>query len=805
METLWQDVRYGLRMLAKNPGFTTIAVLTLALGIGANTAIFSIVSAVLLEPLPYENGERLATAVRKNPGLLRTVASYPDFTDWHESGVFAKSAAVVGKAFFLDSAEGTLPVSGRRVTEEFFDVPAVRMTLGRSFLPDEVQRNESVAVISHQLWATRLGSDPQILGQDLRMRGETFRVVGVLPASFVDPVSLSSPRDVYVPLVASQDERSAAGRNSQWVQVVGRLRDGITLEQAAAQVEAISEHAQKEIAGRDPHSLAPFTLISLREHHVGDSEAALWMLLGAVGFVLLIGSANVSNLLLARITTRRRELAVRAALGAGPRRLAGQLLTESLLLSLAGGGLALLFVLWTIDLIKSISPVNIPRLATAGLDFRVFGFALLTTFVAALLFSLLPMLRGTRQDILAALKQASGTGSVAHARSRSALLAAEVALTIVLLVGASLAFTSLQRLLRVNPGFETENVLTVNLTYAGEWKHASQRSFSDRLLERVRTLPGVRAAGVVDNLPFSGAWSQFTTKMAGFVKDSQPEVKDKTVEYQQGVVGGEYFRVMGIRLKAGRYFDERDAAPGAASVILSESLARTIWGDADPIGREVSDGQTRGARVVGVVGDVRHFGLETQLVQTLYRPLAQREAWGATLVVLGDQSAAALVPAIRGSVRALDSAVVFQRARTMDDILRGRTATPRFLAVLLASFATMSVLLAAVGIYGVFSYTVRQRTPEIGVRIALGAQPGEIFRLVVKQVARVTVLGAALGLAGAVTMGNVLTRHLYDVRPAEPLVLVAVPLLMAVVALAACYVPARRATRVDPMVALRYE
>jgi predicted permease len=675
MDTLLQDLKFALRMLAKNPAFTLIAVLTLALGIGATTAIFSVVSAVLLEPLPYENGERLAIAVRKKPGLLRQVASYPDFTDWHDSGVFAKSAAVVGKGFFLDSTEGTVQLAGRRVTEEFFDVLGVRMALGRAFLADEVQRNENVAVISHALWATRFGSSPQILGTDLRMRDEAFGVIGVLPAGFVDPVSPTSPRDVYVPLVASQDERSKGGRNSQWLQVVGQLRDGITLAQAAARVEAISEHGQK-LAGRDPRSLAPFTLISLREHHVGDSEAALWMLLGAVGFVLLIGCANISNLLLARITTRQRELAVRAALGAGPRRLAGQLLTESLLISLAGGGLALVFVLWTIDLIKSISPVNIPRLAAAGLDFRVFGFALVTTFVAALLFSLLPMLRGARQDILAALKQASGTGNVAHARSRSALLVAEVALTMVLLVGASLALTSLQRLLRVDPGFDTEDVLTVTLTYAGEWKHTSQRAFFDQLLERVRAMPGVRAAGAVDNLPFSGAWSQFFGDIEGYgVKDARPEMRGKAIQFQQGVVGGDYFRVMGIPLKAGRYFDSRDAAPGAASIIMSESLARTIWGDADPLGR----------------------------------------------------------------------------------------------------------------------------------MFALGAQPGEVFRLVLKQVAGVTALGTAIGLVGAMVTGNVLTGQLYEVRPTEPLVLGAVTLLMAAVALAACYVPARRATRVDPMIALRYE
>ncbi len=803
METLWQDVKYAARMLVKNPGFTAVAVLTLALGIGATTAIFSVVNAVLLEPLPYTQSDRLVIAVRKNPGLLRTIASYPDFTDWRESNVLAKSAAVVGRGFFLDTPEGPQAVSGRRVSGEFFETLGVRQMQGRSFLPEEARKGDNVAVISHSMWSTHLGSDPQAVGRDLRLRGQIFKVIGVLPADFQDPFSPLSPRDIYVPLVASQEEQVA--RNSHWLQVIGRLRDGVTLQQAAAKVESISERAQREMAGRDVRSLAPFTLISLREHQVGTAKPALWLLLGAVGFVLLIGCANVSNLLLARITARQHELAVRAAVGASAPRLAAQLMTESLLLSTLGGAVALVLVLWTIDLVKAISPVNIPRLETAGLDLRVFGFALLISVTAGLLFGLLPVLRGTRCDVLTALKQSTGTGGVAHTRSRSALLIAEVALTMILLVGAMLAISSFQRLLRVDPGFQTSHILTVSLSYAGEWQHAAQRNFFEQLMERVRALPGVRAAGVVDNLPLSGTWSQYTTKVDEFAEGVVPEMIGTTMEYQQGVIGGDYFRVMGIPLKAGRTFDARDAAPGAASVIISESLARALWGDADALGRQLSDDKTHGAQVVGVVGDVRHFGLDTQAVQTLYRPLAQRAAWGGTLVVLADQDASSLIPAIRERVRAVDNSVVFRRARTMEEIQKSGTAAPRFLAVLLGSFGGVALVLASLGIYGVLAYSVAQRTREIGVRIALGAAPNSVLRMVIRNGMVLAGIGVAIGLAGAFGLSRFLRKQLYEVSPTDPFTYAAVAVLLCGVALLACWIPARRAARVEPMQALRYE
>jgi putative ABC transport system permease protein len=805
MSALWMDVRYGVRLLLRTPGFTIVAVLILALGIGANTALFSVVDAVLLRPLSYPASDRLVTAVRKAPGPLSTVASYPDFIDWKDSGVFAGAAAWVGKAYFLDTPEGTIPVRGSRVTGAFFETLRVQPALGRGFLPDEDRRDAGVAVISHALWTARLGADPQVVGRELRLRDEVVIVVGVLPPDFVDPLTPLAPRDVYTPLVASAEERGPGGRNSQWLQFVGRLRDGVSLEQAAGVVEAASERAQKEAAGSDPRALKPFTLIPLREFQVGDSGRALWLLLGAVGFVLLIGCANVSNLMLARFNARQHELAVRAAIGASARRIAAQLMTESLLLALAGGAVALVLVAWVLDLIKKLSPVGIPRLEAAGMDLRVFGFALLASVATGLLLGLLPMLWGARHDVLGALKQSSGTGGMTRARSRNALLVAEVALTMVLLVGATLAIVSFRHLLRVDPGFQTDRVLAVNLSYPGQWTPPAQRAFFDRLLALVRAMPGVQSAGVVDSLPYSGAWSQFTTTVEGFAEGVVPEMTGKTVEYQQGVVAGDYFRVLAIPLRAGRFFDERDSAPGAASVILSESLARLLWGDADPIGRLVSDRDTRGAQVVGIVGDIRHFGPDAPLVRTLYRPLAQRPTWGGTLVVRADRDPGALVPEIRASLLSVDRAVVFQRARTMDEYLEGRTAAPRFLAALLGGFAGVALILASLGFYGVLTYAVRQRTREIGVRIALGARPVSVQGMVVRHGMVLASIGVVFGVAGALALSRLLRSQLFGVSPTSPAVYAGVALLLVSVALLACWLPARRAARVDPLVALRCE
>ncbi|HEV8201779.1 MAG TPA: ABC transporter permease, partial [Candidatus Polarisedimenticolia bacterium] len=766
---LVQDVRYAVRTLGRAPGFTVVSVLILALGIGATTALFSVVNAVLLTPLPYPESDRLAMAERTETGNLRTIASFPEFMDWHDSGVFAQSAAVVGKGFFLDTDEGPAPLVGRRVTEEFFGLLRVRPQLGRDFLPDEARTRDDVAVIGHAFWANRLGGDPEVVGRDLRLRDRVVHVVGVLPEEFVDPIDPARPRDLYIPLIASAEERGPGGRNSQWVQVLGRLRDGITLEQAASQIRAISERAQRERAGSDPRSLAPFTLRALIDHHVAAARPALWMVFGAVGCVLLIGCVNVSNLMGARLAARGHELAVRAAVGASGRRLAAQLMTESLVLSSAGAVVALVLILWTIDLIREVSPADLPRIGQAGLDLRVFGFALFVSVVSGLLLGLLPVLRGSRQDLLAVLKQTRGAGGTSMPRSRGWLLAGEVALTCVLMVGAMLSLTSLRRLLAVDPGFRTDHVLSVDLSYAGDWKPEAVRSFFAALVTRAGEFPGVVAAGSVDNLPYSGSWSQFSTTVQGFAEGFLPELQGKTIEYQQAAVGGDYFRVMGIPLEAGRVFDRRDDAPGApGAVVISASLARALWGDQDPLGRRLGGengsfgrGGRPSALVVGIVGSVRQFGPDSPVERTLYRPMNQGEPWGGTLLVRTEGDPATLVPLIRQAARDIDAAVIFRRALTMKELLSARTAAPRFLAVLLGCFGAAALLLAALGVYGVLAYSVSQRTREIGVRVALGASQGSVLGMVVRQGMAPAVAGIAFGLAGAAALSGLLRGLLY--------------------------------------------
>jgi putative ABC transport system permease protein len=801
---LVRDARYAVRTLVKSPGFTVVSVLILAIGIGATTALFSVVNAVLLTPLPYPESGRLAIAVRTEPGTLSAIASYPEFMDWHDSGVFSKSAAVVGKGFFLDTPDGPVPLVARRVTGEFFELLGVRPRLGREFLPEESGKRDDVAVMSHAMWANRLASDPGVVGRDLRLRDRVVHVVGVLPEDFVDPIDPGRPRDLYVPLIATEEERGPGGRNSQWVQVLGRLRDGITLEQAAGRIRDISGRAQRERAGSDVRSLAPFTLEALLDHHVGDARGALWMVFGAVGCVLLIGCANVSNLMLARLSARGHELAVRAAVGASARRLAAQLMTESLVLSAAGAAVALVLMLWTIDLIREVSPAGIPRIAAAGLDLRVFGFALLVTVVTGLLLGALPVLRGSRGDLLASLRRTAGSGGAAQAGSRGALLAGEVALTVVLMVGALLSVTSLRRLLAVDAGFRTDHVLSVNLTYAGEWKPEALRGFFDRLIVRARELPGVMAAAGVDNLPYSGSWSQFTTTVDGFAEGTRPELQGKTIDYQQAVVGGDYFRVMGIPLEGGRLFDRSDDAPGAATVIVSASLARALWGEQDPIGRRLDErGQRGAARVVGVVGSIRQFRPDAPVERTLYRPMAQAATWGGTLVLRSESDPGTLVPLIRQAAREIDAAVIFRSAVTMEDLVTARTSAPRFLAVLLGGFGAVALVLAALGVYGVLAYTVSRRTREIGVRVALGARQGGVLLMVVRQGMTPAAAGIAAGLVGAAALSRLMRGRLFGVTPTDPFTYGAVALVLAAVALAACWGPARRASRVDPMVALR--
>jgi len=808
METIWQDVRYGMRTLAARPGFTAVALLTLALGIGANTAIFSVVNAVLLAPLPYQDGGQLVIAVRRAPTLLRTLASYPDLTDFQQSGAFEDVAAIRGMGFFLEGEGGPELVSAAGVSPGFFKMLGVRPAAGRAFLPDEERARARVAVIGDELWARHFVRDPKVIGKPIKLSGTAYTVVGVLPADYRDPLRPVSGRDIYVPMQVQDSDVNA--RNSQWLHILARIPLDRTLAQVRSIIEPYSEQAYREFKSVDVRSLPSFSVIPLRENQLGSTQTALWLILGAVTFVLLIGCANVANLLLARLTSRSNELAIRAAVGASRMRLATQLMTESLLLSLLGGIGALVFVLWGLDLVKAISPVEVPWMDRARLGLPVFTFALLASLVCGLLFGALPALRGARLNLLTAL-QSGKTGNPRQRRSLNLLLAGEVALTVVLLAGAMLSLTSFVRLTNVDPGFETGDVLTVGMTYAGEWRSPQQAAFADELLARLRALPGVKAAGAVDNLPLTGSWSQVTTTADTFLEDVRPELRGQKITYEQGVISGDYFQAMRISVLAGRTFTSTSADAGGPPVVMvSADLARNLWGDADAVGKRVSlwDRRTQKsawATVIGVTGGIHHRGLSLQTNPTLYRFLPHTSGMGQFTVILHGENPAQFAPTVRQLARQLDRAVIVTGTRTFDQIFREHVAEPRFLALLLTSFATVAVLLAAVGIYGVLSYAVGQRRQEIGIRMALGARPAEVLRMTVAAGMKWTLAGLAVGLVAALWLSRFIKTQLFEVSVTDPMVYTGIALFLGAIALLACWIPARRAARVDPMVALRHE
>jgi putative ABC transport system permease protein len=801
MDTVWQDVKYGARMLVKNRGVTLIALLTLALGIGASTAIFSIVNAVILRPLPYPQSEQLVIALRKSPTWpVPTLASYPAFTDWQTSGAFAGVCAIGGRGLILQTPDGPQILGASRLSRGCFETLRVAPAIGGGF-PQEAEHDPLYAVLSYTLWEKHCKRDPAIVGKTIELSKQPYRVVGVMPAGFRDPID---PSDLYVPLIASAADVN--NRNSSWLEVIARVPDGAPLGPARAAVEAISQQAYRD--SHDEKERAGYTITPLREYQVGNARPALLLLLGAVGFVLLIGCANVSNLVLMRVTSRQRELAVRAAIGASRWRLSAQLLTESLLLSLLGGAAGLLLVLWGTEALIKISPISVPRLAEARIDLPVFFFALGASIVCGALFGVLPALRGARHDVITALRQAGATAGAPHSRLRSTLLVSEVALTVVLLAGAALALTSFTRLLRVDRGFDADHVLIITMRHAGKWNGAQQRAFFEELEARTRTMPGVAAAGMVDYLPLGGGWSQYSTTAEQVAEDAQPEQRGKPISYEMRVVTPGYFHATRIRLRSGRLFTDTDAAGAEPVAIVTEEMARSLWGDASPLGRKVrvSGRDDVWSTVIGVVGGVRHRGLEVQPNPMTFRPLAQvEEAWGTTFVVRTAGPAANLGSQIRSVARSLDAAIIINKIQPFDALVSANVAMPRFLAVILSSFGGFALLLAAVGVYGVFAYTVRQRTQEIGVRMALGAAPREIFRWVVLHAARLTALGVAIGMIGAAALARVVAHLLFSVTAAEPGVYTAAPLLIGAVALLACWIPARRATRVEPVVALRYE
>ena len=800
------DIRYAIRMLAKSPAFTFIAVLTVALAIGANTAIFSVVNAVLLRPLPYPHAEQLVRVFGTQPTLAEAPSSPANFLEWRsENQVFTHISTWVGQGFNLTGTDKPERVIGARVSSDMFQLLGVQPMLGRDFTEAEDRDGaDRVVILSYEFWQRRFAGDPNAIRQTITLSDQTYTIVGVMPRGFAFP---STRTQVWRPMAFSAAER--ATRDTNFIDVVARMKPGVSLQQAQANMTAVAQSQ----AQRYPQTNfgVGVKVVSLQEHMVGDVRPMLVVLLGAVAFVLLIACANVANLLLARAAGRHREMAIRGALGASRSRVVRLLLTESVLLAIVGGALGLLLAIWSLDLLVSLKPANLPRLAEIGVNRTVFLFTAAVSVLTGILFGLAPAWQVSKSDLNEGLKESGRGGSDAprRQRMRALLVISEVALSLVLLIGAGLMIRSFSRLLAVDPGFKTDHVLTafVSLPIAKYSKHDEQVAFYDRLLERLRNVPGISAAGVVTDIPLYGGGS------TGFDVDGRPPAapgQRAMTDYR--ISSPDYFSAMGMRVVKGRPFSSHDteAAPGV--VIINETLAARYFPGEDPIGKRLNlSGAPIDLReIVGVVNDVRNYGVDAEVKPEVYVPLLQSApgylasiSSALTIVVRSTVDPAALGQTLREQVQALDKDQPVSELKTMDVYLAESMAQRRFNMLLLGAFAGLALVLAAVGIYGVIAYTVTQRTHEMGIRIALGARGGDILRLVFSNAMATTLAGIVTGLGAAFALTRLLQSLLYQVTATDPVVFATIPLLLLAVSAIATYLPARRAMKVDPITALR--
>jgi putative ABC transport system permease protein len=817
IENLFQDLRYGLRMLERNPGFTAVAVLTLALGIGANTLIFSVVNAAILHPLPFRDASRLVTLWASSPTIgyagPGTLAD-PDYTEWRKQNrVFSEIGAFRGQPSNLTGVGEPVRLTGAAISPSLLCVLEVSPALGRAFAPEEENDGRNrVALLSDRLWRARFSSNPSAVGKAIKLDGEFFTVIGVMPAGFGFP----NEADVWIPLTLASDAHNAT------LQVFARLKPGVSMERARSDVALIGKRLDEQ---RHPRRAGDWewniTLVTLRQAVASDVRAPLLVLFAAVGFVLLIACANVANLFLARAATRQREIAIRKALGAGRTRVIRQMVTESAVMAMFGGACGLLlaalgqsFVAKAASLLPRNlgSPSAAAHIASTGTDFWVLGFTLAVSVLAAVLFGLTPAVQASRGELNDSLKK-GGRGSEAspgRGYLRDGIVIAEVALALILLVGAGLLIRSFLNLMNVDPGFSPQNVLTLNISLPDS-RYSSARpmlAFERQALDRLRTLPGVKSAGGVFGLPLGNITIEGDFTVEG---QAAPPPGTRPVIAAKRVIGGDYFKAIGIPLLKGRYFDEHDAAEAPHVVIVSQSLARHFWPEGDAIGKRLKPGFSNDlwCTVIGVVGDTKAYSLDEAPSPSMYLPYAQAPVpflmQDVTLVLRADSDPMSLVSAARRAVQAVDPDLPVFDAATMEQLVYRSVAGPRFNSMLLGTFAGLALILATVGIYGVMSYTVVQRTHEIGVRVALGARAGDILRQVVRQGMLLAAGGMATGMAGAWVVTRFLSSLLFGVRLTDPITFVLVPVILAAVAFVACLVPARRATKVDPMVALRYE
>jgi putative ABC transport system permease protein len=806
MDTLLHDLRYSVRKLLKSPGFALVAVLTLALGIGANSAIFSVVHAVLLRPLPYEESDRLVRVYHLTDTGNRTVMSPANFRDVRQhsrtleelSFYFAGNPTLTGVG---DPAQ----LRGAMVGAHFFEVFRTKPLLGRTFLPEENEPGRTrVAVLGHAFWQQRFGSDAAVIGRTITLDGEPYEVVGVMPQEFGYPAD----RDVWTPLEYDAPFMSDESRSAWYLSAIGRLKPGTTEEQAVREIAAIAERLEQVYS--DTNTGLGITAVSLYEVMVGDVRLALLVLLGAVGLVLLIACANVANLLLARAAARESELAVRAALGAGRGRLVRQLLTESVLLGLIGGALGLLLAVWGTGLLVALQPQGIPRLDDVRIDATVVGFTAGVALLSGIIFGLVPAVEVTRSGLVPSLREGgrgalSGRGST---RVRSTLVVAEMALAVVLLAGAGLLIKSFVRLQSVDPGFRPQGALSFSLSLPeAAYRDESVRSiFYERLLDRMEALPGVRTAAVVSDLPMSGGATFLTFEIEG----REPARPGDEPGAQILRATPDYFRTLAIPVLRGRAFTDEDREGAPPVVVLNQEAVRRLFPDQDPIGQRIrlglgDDTAEVSREVVGVVGNVRQLGLDEEPQGVVYVPQAQAPVGSMDVVLSTSVPPMSLAGVVKREVEALDPNLPVNDLQPLQEIVSESISEPRFYMLLLSIFAGVALSLAAIGIFGVMSYTVAQRTREIGIRMALGAHPRDVLRLVVGRSLALAGMGTALGLLAALAGARLLSGLLYGVGATDPLTFLAVAAILLGVAFVASYLPARAATRVDPNVALRYE
>ncbi len=801
MENLIKDLRYGVRSFLKRPGFLVIAVSTLALGIGATTAMFTVVNSILLRPLQFPEPERIVLIEGINPrqGITQSNVSVPDIADWQQqSQSFEQIAAFVAGGVLLTTGDETERVRGTGVTAEFFQLLRTNPASGRALQPaDMLAGSEPVAVLSHGLWQRRFGGSADVLNSKVMVTGRPTTIVGIMPPGF----SIPNDSEVWTPLAF---DPKTEPRDNRYVAVVTRLKPGVSLSQAQAEMDTISQRLAQNYA--ETNTGWSVRLIELRERLVGQVRASLFILLGAVAFVLLIACANVANLLLARAAYRQKEIAVRTALGASRFRVVRQLLTESVMLSVVSGVLGLALSFWLIKLLVSIMPPNSARVDEIGIDLRVFAFTLGVTLLAGLLFGLFPALQTSRPNLNEMLKDSGRRGSESGARNRagSLLIVSEIALSFVLLVGAGLLIKSFLQLRKIDPGFNPDNVLAMRLSLPpGKYKQGEPRAqIYKQLVESVKATPGVQSAGAILSLPLGG--DTFNVGR-GVIPEGRPAVPAEQSNARHLPVTPDYFQTLQIPLKAGRTFTDHDNLEATKVVIVNETMARQLWPGENPIGKRfwIWRDEKFSREVVGVVGDTKP-SLDTVPGQQMYVPYAQDPTWGSlSLVVRTTGEPSALAGSVREAIRAVDKGVPNYNLKTMNDVVSTSAAPRRVPMLLMSAFAGVAMLLAMLGVYGVTSYYVTQRTHEIGIRMALGAQILDVLKLVLRRAMLLVIAGIGIGVAGALAVTRYLESLLFGVKPVDVFTFMGVALVLAVVVFVACLIPARRAAKIDPLEALR--